>query len=237
MVCNISFACFSAAVTETKNYMILDTACRRSCCGTQWIALQAEKLEAARLKIVKQASQEQFQFGAGAPIKSHEKKAWIPGAIEQCRLVFGANVVDTNIPFLASLRVLKGLGAVIDLTQQVGYFSTLDVTTKLKRVGGHLAIEITQFPAQPHRLGVWTQLADKGFDDPEIATAFTLEHVDEFSTLATMAPLAIRSPSLLSLRDGRQSRAEEAMEEVNQKAGGAGKGCTNTPRPRRHAGR
>ena len=85
MVCSISFACFSAAVTETKNYMILDTACRRSCCGTQWIALQAEKLEAARLKIVKQASQEQFQFGAGAPIKSHEKKAWIPGAIEQCR--------------------------------------------------------------------------------------------------------------------------------------------------------
>lgn len=74
MVCNISFACFSAAVTETKNYMILDTACRRSCCGTQWIALQAEKLEAARLKIVKQASQEQFQFGAGAPINHMRRK-------------------------------------------------------------------------------------------------------------------------------------------------------------------
>ena len=65
-------------------------------------------------------------------------------------------MVDTNIPFLASLRVLKGLCAAIDLTQQVGYFSTVDVTTKLKRAGGHLAIEITQFPAQPHRLRVWT---------------------------------------------------------------------------------
>ena len=81
-----------------------------------------------------------------------------------------------------------------------------------------MAIEINKFPAQPHRLCVWTQLADKGFDDPEVATTFTLEQVDDFSTLATMAPLAIRSPWLLPLRDGLQSRAEEAMEEVNQEA-------------------
>ena len=72
--------------------------------------------------------------------------------------------MDINIPFLGSLRVLECLGAVVDLTQQVVYFSTLDVTAKLKRVGGHLAIEINQFPAQQHRLRVWTQLADKGFD-------------------------------------------------------------------------
>ena len=86
--------------------MILDTACQRSCCGTQWIALQAEKLEEACLKIFKRASHEQFQFGAGAPFKSHEK-AWISGAIEQCCLIFGVNVVDTNIPFLEILRVLN----------------------------------------------------------------------------------------------------------------------------------
>ena len=74
-------------------------------------------------------------------------------------------------------------------------------------------------------------LQTRGLMILKLPPLFTLEHVDCCSTLATMAPLATRSPSLLTLRDGLQSRAEEAMEEVNQEAVGAGKGRAATPAP------
>ena len=113
--------------------------------------------------------------------------------------------MDINIPFLGSLRVLECLGAVVDLTQQVVYFSTLDVTAKLKRVGGHLAIEINQFPAQQHRLRVWTQLADKGFDDPEVATTFhlgacrLLQHVGNYGSFSNSITFASDPPRWTSI--------------------------------------
>ena len=88
------------------------------------------------------------------------------------------NVVDTSIPFLGSLRLLKRLGGVIDLIQQVVYFSKLDVTTPLKRIGGQLAIDILNFPPQPNRLRVWSQISDAGFNDPEVASVFNLQQVN-----------------------------------------------------------
>jgi hypothetical protein len=216
MVCRVPNVCLISAACETAGYMIMDTACQRSCCGAEWIALQAKTLEPFRLKIYNEASHEQFQFGAGQPIVS-TTKAWIPSAIEQRCLLFGVNVVETNIPFLGSLRLLKRLGAVIDLMQQVVFFSRLDVSAKLRRVGGHLAVEIIQFPPQPNRLRVWSQISERGFNDPEIASTFSLEHLleDDSGTSATTSALpAIRDLSMTSCHDGQpagQPGCEEAM--------------------------
>ena len=125
--------------------MIIDTACQQSCCGKTWASLQAEHFESFRLKIHHEASSERFQFGAGPPIVSLEK-IWMPSSIQGCCVLFGVDVIDANIPFLGSLRLLKRLGAVIDLNQHVVHFSKLHVTTPLKHVDGHLAIHIDEFP-------------------------------------------------------------------------------------------
>ena len=70
----------------------------------------------------------------------------MPSLIQGCCVLFGVDVIDANIPFLGSLRLLKRLDAVIDLNQHVVHFSKLHVTTPLKHVDGHLAIHIDEFP-------------------------------------------------------------------------------------------
>ena len=85
MVCNVLFACFSAAVTNVLAVVL------------EWIDCTAGE-QAGRSTPQDLAGHEQFQFGAGAPIKSHEK-AWIAGAMEQCCLIFGVICGGHQHPF------------------------------------------------------------------------------------------------------------------------------------------
>ena len=157
MVCTLPHVCLSTSTSKTFGFMIIDTACQRSCCGKSWASLQAEHLESFRLKIHHEASSERFQFGAGPPMVSLEK-IWMPSSIQGCCLILGVDVIDANIPFLGSLRLLKRLGAVIDLNQHVVHFNKLHVTTSLSRVDGHLAIRIDEFPHSPNRLRIWSMI-------------------------------------------------------------------------------
>ena len=116
MVCSLPHVCLSASTSKTTGYMIIDTACQRSCCGENWMTLQANLLQDFRLQVYEEASQEKFQFGAGNPVIS-DKKIWVPSAIEYVCMVFGINVLPADIPFLGSLRLMKRLGAVIDIFQ------------------------------------------------------------------------------------------------------------------------
>lgn len=231
MVCTAPYVCLSTVSGDTTGYMIMDTACQRCCCGTQWIALQADKLASWKLKVFEEASHEQFQFGAGEPVLS-TLKVWMPSAIEKQCLIFGVNVVDTSIPFLGSLRLLKRLGGVIDLIQQVVYFSKLDVTTPLKRIGGHLAIDILNFPPQPNRLRVWSQISDAGFNDPEVASVFNLQQVnfddDDTATLALPATRSQLMPSSSDCdHDALRPRGEKALEASMRKAADAVGNCSS----------
>ena len=231
MVCTAPYVCLSTVSGDTTGYMIMDTACQRCCCGTQWIALQADKLASWKLKVFEEASHEQFQFGAGEPVLS-TLKVWMPSAIEKQCLIFGVNVVDTSIPFLGSLRLLKRLGGVIDLIQQVVYFSKLDVTTPLKRIGGHLAIDILNFPPQPDRLRVWSQISDAGFNDPEVASVFNLQQVnfddDDTATLALPATRSQLMPSSSDCdHDALRPRGEKALEASMRKAADAVGNCSS----------
>ena len=186
MVCTLPHVCLSTLTSKTFGFMIIDTACQRSCCGKSWASLQAEHLESFRLKIHHEASSERFQFGAGPPMVSLEK-IWMPSSIQGCCLILGVDVIDANIPFLGSLRLLKRLGAVIDLNQHVVHFNKLHVTTSLSRVDGHLAIRIDEFPHSPNRLRIWSMIADAGFHDPEVATVLTLEQAADDTAVNSQA--------------------------------------------------
>ena len=69
-------------------------------------------------------------------------------------------------------------------------------------------MKIDNFPACPNRL-IWSQIAEKGFADPEIASVLQLKEVD-----AVSAHSAIRASSLPPRPHGvpLQHRGEEAME-------------------------
>ena len=195
--------------------MITDTACQRSCCGENWMTLQANLLQDFRLQVYEEASQEKFQFGAGNPVIS-DKKIWVPSAIEYVCMVFGINVLPADIPFLGSLRLMKRLGAVIDLNNSGIFFSKLDVTSPLCKVGGHLAVEIVNFPPTPHRLRVWSQISDCGFEDPEVATVLELAQVPfDAAPSALLDTSAAHQPDHHGLRSGREKAIKPPVSQTD----------------------
>ena len=169
MVCTAPiFSCLTTSFQDSFGYMIMDTACQRACCGQMWMDGHEKLLKEFSLKVFYEESNEHFQFGSGQPVETTQK-AWIPAGLEQHCLSFGVNVLPSEIPFLGSLKILNSLGSIIDLNQRVVHFSTIGVTCPLKRVCGHLAVEICVFPPRPHRLSIWSKLFESGFTDPEIA--------------------------------------------------------------------
>ncbi|CAK9028994.1 unnamed protein product [Durusdinium trenchii] len=178
MVCTAPiFSCLTTSFQDSFGYMIMDTACQRACCGQMWMDGHEKLLKEFSLKVFYEESNEHFQFGSGQPVVSTQK-AWIPAGLEQHCLSFGVNVLPSEIPFLGSLKILNSLGSIIDLNQRVVHFSTIGVTCPLKRVCGHLAVEICVFPPRPHRLSIWSKLFESGFTDPEIAHVCLLKVYD-----------------------------------------------------------
>ena len=108
-----SFECMQA-VHEAVGFMILDTACQRSCCGTAWIRAHTEKLNELGLKTLVRESQEKFQFGSGQPLIS-ERHVFLPAGVNGKCMILGANILPTKIPYLGSFRLLEQLGGILDI--------------------------------------------------------------------------------------------------------------------------
>ena len=70
-------------------------------------------------------------------------------------MLLGASVVDTLIPLLASNTLLETLDAVIDIGKQQVFFRKIGVKAHIIKFQGHLAISISSFDADSHRLPVW----------------------------------------------------------------------------------
>ena len=157
------------AATEAKGFMVIDTACQRSCCGFDWYKEHAQLLRSSfHLHPYELTREEIFQFGSGAPVTANTL-AMLPSAFEGAHcLVLGTFVLDAVIPFLGSLSMLNKLGAIIDLTRHEVFFSKLDCVVPLATVGRHLAVNITKFPSRPDRLRVWAKITSCGLHDPEV---------------------------------------------------------------------
>eukprot|EP00438_Fugacium_kawagutii_P005300 Skav213865 [mRNA] locus=scaffold2366:336381:344444:- [translate_table: standard] len=134
------------ASSRSPGFMILDTACQRTCCGRQWFDSHHAILTENNLSIMYKDQTERFQFGAGEPLTSTHV-TFFPVGIENHLCVLGTHVIDAKIPLLCSLSVMKKLALTIDIGEQtaiVGAFNNLKVP--LVKMLGHLAICITNFP-------------------------------------------------------------------------------------------
>lgn len=95
-------------VTETidlAGYMVLGTACQRSCAGSRWMNTHQKLLANHGLHCHQVRCDDRFQFGQAI-------RCYFPAAFssqETQGVVLGSSVLDVNIPFLAS-RVLMEFG-------------------------------------------------------------------------------------------------------------------------------
>ena len=140
---NVVFATQDVAHnTGFVGYMVLDTACQRTCCGRRWLQEHQDLLGTYDIQPVKVDCKDRFQFGKGDPI-SADHRAYIPAVLDDgSTFCLGAGVLDAGIPLLASNPLLKALGMVLDLPRMVAYFEQLSAEVPVVNLKGHLAVNI-----------------------------------------------------------------------------------------------
>ena len=94
--------------------MVLDTACQRTCAGKAWSQRHDHSLGELSLKTYHHPCVDVFQFGKGKAVQASTRK-YFPVAIGSTCCIFGAALLDAEIPFLASNTLLMSLGAILDL--------------------------------------------------------------------------------------------------------------------------
>ena len=140
----------STYMTELIDFsgtMILDTACQRACCGRVWLDLHTKILDTHRLSVKHIETADMFQFGSGGPKRSAQR-TYFPASLagqEAQGLLLGVNVLDADVPFLASNTMLQKLGCIIDTSQSLVSFAVLGVTLPLEFKHGHWAVNICCF--------------------------------------------------------------------------------------------
>lgn len=157
---------------DFAGFMVLDTACQRSCAGSIWMKTHEKILQRHSFGVYETNCNDQFQFGAGH-VQTSSTRAFFPvsfaGQSTQ-GVVVGVNLLDLQIPFLASRTLLERLGCIIDMAEGVLYFSVLDVSIPLRKKHGHLVACITEFPAHTSNMTCWNALrrAVQHAPDPEL---------------------------------------------------------------------
>ena len=158
---------------DFSGYMVLDTACQRSCCGTLWMNTHTKILDKFHLKTKTIPTIDVFQFGSGGPKKALYR-TYMPTALEGQEtqgLLLGVSVVQAEVPFLASNTLLEKLGCTIDMFDGFVHFHVLGVKLPLVYKHGHIAVKITCFPPNISRHEVWNQLSSAELwhdPDPEV---------------------------------------------------------------------
>ena len=159
-------------VTETidfAGFMVLDTACQRSCCSQRWLDVHQKLLSRHRLSVKCIESEDVFQFGAGRP-RIAKQRAYIPIGFQgqDWGILFGASVVDACIPFLASRSLMDRLGCIIDFEKRILHMKLLGISIPLKLKHGHLAVSIADFHSRIRFNNSWSDLShDHIWQDPD----------------------------------------------------------------------
>ena len=202
---NVVFATQDVAHnTGFVGYMVLDTACQRTCCGRRWLREHQDLLGVYDIQPVKVDCKDRFQFGKGDPI-SADHRAHIPAVLDDgSTFCLGAGVLDAGIPLLASNPLLKALGMVLDLPRMVAYFEQLSAEVPVVNLKGHLAVNIAALSGpkgaslKHHMSSVdWQNAApellfDKGPPVP------SLGHAPASATMVTKVAFSDAEPPLLS---------------------------------------
>ena len=157
-----SFSCHLTECLDLAGYIIIDTACQRTCCGMKWLKLHDQLLHSRKLSSKKLTVSDHFQFGAGG-VQIAKQRAYIPVGLQgtkQQGLLFGAGVLQLDLPLLASNTLLDMLGSVINLVEMKLHATKLGIDIPIERKHNHLVCNILNFPSNVHLNSCWQQLED-----------------------------------------------------------------------------
>eukprot|EP00438_Fugacium_kawagutii_P007101 Skav209599 [mRNA] locus=scaffold4140:22593:36171:- [translate_table: standard] len=153
---------------DFHHYMVLDSACQRSCCGQQWFIEFKDYLFNHDLipKVI--PCDDVFQFGKGSPTQA-QQRAYLPCFIGGQPLLLGTALLPERIPFLGSNQLMNLMGTIIDMPNQQVTFQALGpgITVKLHSIAGHLAVNIFDVMGMSARTPVEHD-AWQGFSNPEM---------------------------------------------------------------------
>ena len=142
-------------------YMVLDSACQKTCCGQSWFDFHVHELKRTlKMEPLEVQCSDKFQFGKGEPTTS-TMKSFLPSGIMGKRLLIGTAVLPERIPLLGSSPLLEALGAVIDMSKRMVVFRALDVKVQLHVLGGHLAVRLFEFGSSCRTSSTWHDLFDR----------------------------------------------------------------------------
>ena len=125
-----------------------DTACRRTLIGQYTLRALEKHLLKQGLRILRKSEGCTFKFGNSGTLTSREA-ALIPAQIGHRRVLIRAFILPDSgkwTPLLLSKELLRNLGTVIDMDEDVMTFRKLDVSVRLRETKkGHYAIPMFDF--------------------------------------------------------------------------------------------
>ena len=188
------------SLADFKGYVVLDTACQRSCASSTWASNHTQLLGKWRMKPMMVDSSDDFQFGAGEMQRSHQRAYLAAGIGQQC-LALGASVLEnSSIPYLGSLRMMEKLGCVIDMPSHTIWLTAFGISVPLVNINGHVGMNICDYPEETHER--WKALSDESIwktPDPEVV--FLPQH----------KPAEV---SIADLPDAHSSRTSELVDSM-----------------------
>ena len=221
---------YGTSMNELCHFVVLDTACQKSCCSSQWMEHYQSILSNHRMKVKFTKKKEPFEFGHG-PTQFSDHHAYMPVCFDgtaSTTCLLGAYVIpNTNdIPFLGSHSLMQKLQMALDLPHNKVRIGSLSSEVDMHMVNGHLALKIDQMKKGSCNDSVWktlSYLSEQPEADAELIAPpkpSKLEHKAEISnesitnagpdTSTTMAdPLEAHGEAVLSGGDvpGNQDAA------------------------------
>ena len=155
---------YAANLSKFDHFVVLDTACQRTCCSSTWFAAWQAYVENLRLRAKLSECHEPFEFGHG-PTQFSKQHAYLPvcfdGKSSTCSLLGACIIENSNdIPLLGSNVLLaKKLKATLDLPRQRAYLATFGCEVPIAVINGHLALDIAAFSQHVHAFPCWHQLS------------------------------------------------------------------------------
>ena len=190
---------FAANIASFSHYLVLDTACQRTCCSATWFTSWQDYVHDYRFKPKTVSSREPFEFGHG-PTQYSTLHAYLPACFDSlqtsCCLI-GTCMIETvnDIPLLGSNVLLQQkLKATLDLPRQRAQLLALNCTVPIVMINGHLALDISHFDQDAHVHPVWKSLAvqsDEPDVDPELVTTAATQ--SKFESTSSAPSHGIRS--------------------------------------------
>ena len=185
-----------SSTDELVRFLVLDSACQRTCCGERWYHEHTNMLTKKFKLMPKEIScDDVFQFGKGAP-QTAEFRSYLPTCLdEQHPFLLATAVLKTGIPLLGSSKLLQRLGTILNMPDGLIHFRTLGFTMPLLKHNGHLVVDIMKFPKDAQHLACWKKLSNPDLwhePDSELMAVWDEAENSQALTISYTAPPAPR---------------------------------------------